>query len=175
MSVSCGKFRVDRGVGVGSITAELPSVDGGSGNQKIDRRLRSRFSRERKCWGRCLPWTGLTQPRQTDPWLGWHCAEQESANACQPEVSAACASPSDRDMRRGSTGELCALERRMKHFCVELKVCEGCGGLWLRARNHGVYCRKCALLLSEFPAPRQRSRAGRKRKLQLAVCEGGTK
>jgi hypothetical protein len=71
------------------------------------------------------------------------------------------------------------LERKMKHFCVDLKVCEGCGGLWLRAQygnqHHGVYCRRCALLLSEFPAPRQRSRAGRKRKLQLAVCEGGTK
>lgn len=67
----------------------------------------------------------------------------------------------------------------MKHFCVDLKVCEGCGGLWLRAQeriqNHGVYCRSCALLLSEFPAPRQRSRAGRKRKLRLAVCEGGSK
>ena len=62
---------------------------------------------------------------------------------------------------------------KMKHFCVELKVCEGCGGLWLRARNHGVYCRGCALRLSEFPAPRQRSRAGRKPKVRLAVCEGG--
>lgn len=63
----------------------------------------------------------------------------------------------------------------MKHFCVDLKVCEGCGGLWLRAHNHGVYCRRCALLLSEFPAPRGRSRAGRKRKVRLVVCEGGTK
>jgi hypothetical protein len=68
---------------------------------------------------------------------------------------------------------------KMKHLCVELKVCEGCGGLWLRARSgsqhHGVYCRGCALRLSDFPAPRHRSRAGRKRKLRLVVCEGGAK
>lgn len=71
------------------------------------------------------------------------------------------------------------VDRKIKQFCVELKVCEGCGGLWLRAQNgnqnHGVYCRNCALRLSEFPAPRGRSRAGRKPKLRLAVCEGGTK
>lgn len=65
------------------------------------------------------------------------------------------------------------VEKRLKQFCVELKVCEGCGGLWLRAQNHGVYCRKCALLLSEFPAPRGRSRAGRKPKVRLVVCQGG--
>jgi hypothetical protein len=80
-------------------------------------------------------------------------------------------------------GVVCLGEKEMKHFCVELKVCEGCGGLWLRARNaaqlagknHGVYCRNCALRLSDFPAPRERSRAGRPRKLRLAVCEGGNK
>jgi hypothetical protein len=66
-------------------------------------------------------------------------------------------------------------KEQMKHFCVDLKVCEGCGGLWLRADNHGVYCRRCSLMLSEFPAPRGRSRAGRKRKVRLVVCEGGTK
>jgi len=71
------------------------------------------------------------------------------------------------------------VDQKMKHVCVELKVCEGCGGLWLRAQNtakpHGVYCRSCALRLSDFPAPRGRSRAGRKRKVRLVVCEGGTK
>jgi hypothetical protein len=63
----------------------------------------------------------------------------------------------------------------MKYFCVELKVCEGCGGLWLRAQNHGVYCRPCALRLSDFPAPRERSRAGRKRKVRMVVLEGGAR
>jgi hypothetical protein len=69
------------------------------------------------------------------------------------------------------------VDKKLNHSCVELKVCEGCGGLWLRARNgsqnHGVYCRRCALRLSEFPAPRGRSRAGRKRKVRVVVCEGG--
>jgi hypothetical protein len=68
---------------------------------------------------------------------------------------------------------------KMKHLSVDLKVCEGCGGLWLRAQSsigpHGVYCRACALRLSEFPAPRGRSRAGRKPKLRVVLCEGGAR
>jgi len=52
----------------------------------------------------------------------------------------------------------------MKDFCVELKVCEACGALWLRAVDHGVYCRGCALWLSEFPASVAESlRIGRSR------------
>ena len=69
----------------------------------------------------------------------------------------------------------------MKDFCVDLKVCEGCGALWLRTMGPGggraVYCRGCSLLLSEFPAVRQ-SRRGRKRRavvtmVRTAVCVGG--
>ena len=71
------------------------------------------------------------------------------------------------------------VDTKVKHFCVELKVCEGCGGLWLRGperkQAHGVYCRSCALRLSDFPAPRGRSQAGRKRKLRLMVCDGVAK
>jgi C4-type Zn-finger protein len=65
----------------------------------------------------------------------------------------------------------------MKDYCVELKVCEGCGALFLRTANHGqmaaqqvphrggltaaaTTCRGCALRLSEFPAPRERQRRG---------------
>lgn len=66
-----------------------------------------------------------------------------------------------------------SVDQQIEHIRVELKVCEGCGGLWLRAQNHGVYCRPCAVRLSDFPAPRGRSRAGRKRKVRLVVCERG--
>jgi len=59
----------------------------------------------------------------------------------------------------------------MKDFCVEkvtaqtveLKVCEGCGSLWLRAAGKGCYCRSCADWLREFPAPRGRRPVGRRR------------
>ena len=45
---------------------------------------------------------------------------------------------------------------------VQLKVCEGCGCLWYRAHNHGsVYCQRCEVRLSEFPAPESRKRRGR--------------
>jgi hypothetical protein len=95
------------------------------------------------------------------------------------EVSAACEPIRPLTVDEARRGKCVPGENKMKHFCVDLKVCEGCGGLWLRAQNgnmqHGVYCRSCALLLSEFPAPRQRSRAGRKPKVRLAVCQGGTK
>lgn len=66
----------------------------------------------------------------------------------------------------------------MKGVAVELKVCEGCGGLWIRASGSGVYCRGCALWLSEFPAPKGRSRCGRKPKVERQAvrklaCAGG--
>jgi hypothetical protein len=60
----------------------------------------------------------------------------------------------------------------MKEFRVELKVCEGCGGLWLRAREvdagrQGVYCNSCVQWLAEFPAPKRgqaRNEAQRRRR-----------
>jgi hypothetical protein len=72
----------------------------------------------------------------------------------------------------------------MTDYCVELKVCEGCGALFLRAANQGTAqagrtglrgglpgagtkgrrgettCRGCALRLSEFPVQRERRRRG---------------
>ena len=56
----------------------------------------------------------------------------------------------------GEAGEV------MKAICMQLKVCEGCGALWVRALNHGVYCRRCEVLLAEFPTPRGRARRGRR-------------
>jgi hypothetical protein len=69
----------------------------------------------------------------------------------------------------------------MKDFRVELKICEGCGALFLRqAGLHvagcGLYCRGCVCLLSEFPAPRPRGRrAQRRTAVRLAVCAGGAR
>ena len=57
----------------------------------------------------------------------------------------------------------------MKHICMQLKVCEGCGALWLRALNDGVYCGRCAVVLADFPPPRGRSRRGRRPKSAPAV------
>jgi hypothetical protein len=65
----------------------------------------------------------------------------------------------------------------MKDYHVELKVCEGCGALYLRQdrmdaaaaprERQGIYCRGCERWLSEFPAPERRSRRGRKPKCEL--------
>jgi len=45
---------------------------------------------------------------------------------------------------------------------VHLKVCEGCGCLWLRLQtNGGVYCRICESRLRDFPSPERHRRPGR--------------
>jgi hypothetical protein len=76
----------------------------------------------------------------------------------------------------------------MKDFCVELKVCEGCGTLYLRQtalrigskngktgskaikRCNGVHCPSCAKWLSEFPAPRRSQTA-----VRTGLCAGGAR
>ena len=69
-------------------------------------------------------------------------------------------------------GEVCLLEKQtMNHSSMELKVCEGCGVLWLRAGCPGpgislhqnVYCKRCVCVLAEFPAPRGPKKASRTR------------
>jgi hypothetical protein len=66
----------------------------------------------------------------------------------------------------------------MKDFRVDLKVCEGCGALWLRTGAQGIYCKGCAQRLSEFP-PVRVSRRGRKRKTtttaRTMACVGGVR
>ena len=66
------------------------------------------------------------------------------------------------------------MEARLKGVRMELKVCEGCGALWLRSLESasgggvrtraeaGVYCRHCAAVFADFPNPRGRSRRGRR-------------
>jgi hypothetical protein len=53
----------------------------------------------------------------------------------------------------------------MAYQKVSLKVCEGCGTLWIReARRGEVYCRPCTGVLQHFPDPKTRLRVGRKNK-----------
>jgi len=67
----------------------------------------------------------------------------------------------------------------MKEFRVELKVCEGCGGLWLRVREHqgwGAYCTSCTKWLAEFPAPKRgksRTEAQRRRRQRNRAAKTG--
>ena len=65
----------------------------------------------------------------------------------------------------------------MNYLRMDLKVCEGCGALWLRAGiEEGVYCRSCAALLAEFPKPGSRgARMSRRRvtRTRVAHCAGG--
>ncbi len=56
---------------------------------------------------------------------------------------------------------------------VTLKVCEGCGTLWVRRGVAGVYCEPCARLLEQFPDPRTRLRPGRPKKARSAASEAG--
>ncbi len=55
----------------------------------------------------------------------------------------------------------------MKCFRVEVKVCEGCGARWLRSAGEGNYCGRCALRLSDFPAPEMQFRRGRPRRAEV--------
>jgi predicted amidophosphoribosyltransferase len=42
----------------------------------------------------------------------------------------------------------------MNDLRVDVKVCEGCGALWLRAEAGSVYCSRCARALAKLPPPR---------------------
>jgi len=55
----------------------------------------------------------------------------------------------------------------------EIKNCEACGRLYLRAENtSGVYCKACAEILRKFPTPESRKRRGRPpKKLLLEVIQ----
>jgi hypothetical protein len=72
----------------------------------------------------------------------------------------------------------------MNYLRMDLKVCEGCGALWLRmCAMKGVYCRSCAAKLAEFPPPRVRRNGGKRTLLKRAAgcgaagasCAGGAR
>ena|SRR5580692_8701419 len=59
---------------------------------------------------------------------------------------------------------------QVNYLRIDLKICEGCGALWLRrAMVEGVYCQGCAGRLAEFPAPRGKHAGGRRRRRSRAV------
>jgi len=70
-----------------------------------------------------------------------------------------------------------ALENtQMNYLRLELKVCEGCGVLWLRTGvGDGVYCQKCAFQLSAFPAARGKHGGGRKPHLVRERCSSASR
>jgi hypothetical protein len=50
----------------------------------------------------------------------------------------------------------------MKYLRVELKICEGCGALWLRTGvENGVYCTECVVRMAGFPPPTGKRPGGR--------------
>lgn len=59
----------------------------------------------------------------------------------------------------------------MKYLHLELKVCEGCGMLWLRSKQSeaqdkpmaGIYCAGCESRLAQFPASASKRGGGRPR------------
>jgi hypothetical protein len=59
------------------------------------------------------------------------------------------------------------LEKTMNYSSMELKVCEGCGALWVRTGiADGVYCRTCRGRLAEFAVAKgRRARRGKVRGL----------
>jgi hypothetical protein len=58
----------------------------------------------------------------------------------------------------------------MMYLRVFLKVCQGCGGLWLRAENGSeVYCLPGVRKLSKFPQVRDRRKVGRPGKHSAAA------
>ena len=52
----------------------------------------------------------------------------------------------------------------MKYLLLELKICEGCGTLWLRRKElPEAYCAGCTQRLAGFPAPSGKRPGGRPR------------
>ena len=57
---------------------------------------------------------------------------------------------------RGRTAAGQKAEERMQYLSRELKVCEGCGGLWVRTgAEAGIYCHHCRPRIADLPQRRQ--------------------
>ena len=57
----------------------------------------------------------------------------------------------------------------MRYLRIDLKICEGCGALWLRA-TESAYCRGCVARLQEYPV----QAPGKFRNKRRAKCKSGT-
>src|SRR5215470_5351615 len=94
--------------------------------------------------------------------------QQECMQPATAEVKAVLDVTTPFDLQKQHIKRTCrrfiALEKLM-FLRVNLKVCEGCGGLWFRAQDlNDVYCATCSTRLRAFPAPRSRRLPGRRRK-----------
>jgi hypothetical protein len=58
----------------------------------------------------------------------------------------------------------------MTYLRLEVKICEGCGALWLRRSTDGVYCFACSSRLASFPVPTGKHRGGRPRLPRAKNC-----
>lgn len=62
----------------------------------------------------------------------------------------------------------------MEYLRVQLKVCEGCGGLWFRTDNaENVYGRCCASKLAMHAKAGSDRRRGRRAKHPMSAVRGG--
>src|SRR5277367_2870304 len=77
-----------------------------------------------------------------------------------------------RNAQNKNCGLFYCLGETMTFMRVNLKVCEGCGGLWFRAQELSeVYCATCATRLRAFPAPRSRRVPGRPRRYRRTAMQ----
>ena len=63
----------------------------------------------------------------------------------------------------------------MEYLRVQLKVCEGCGGLWFRTQSAGVYGRCCAGKLAQHAKAKPDQRRANRHAMasRSAVMAGG--
>lgn len=68
----------------------------------------------------------------------------------------------------------------MKYLRVEMKICEGCGALWIRRGvEDGVYCSTCVTHIADLPPatgkrPGGRPATGRpRRRPRVPTCAAG--
>lgn len=64
----------------------------------------------------------------------------------------------------------------MTYLRLQLKVCEGCGGLWLRTQGRtNIYCSICEGKFQSLPKPTLRRRGRPCKNTRLAMSAGGAR